>query len=177
MMTEEEIRIRSVYLFLACSQAVEQCKERLIATLPTPPLSAKVLLDKAITRELGLLFRYWATRYIWEQLPSHEADAKQLNLALLRLFTSGLKLPRDGSGLRYAELSTIAEEARELSHRMTNAIGIEHPPLLAELQGTILSWRETVLRYTGEALRRPLEPLTTSIKAWAERVPGSPGMI
>ncbi|MBI4340874.1 MAG: hypothetical protein HY598_01170 [Candidatus Omnitrophica bacterium] len=170
-MTEEEIRVRSVYLFLACSQTVEQCKQRLIATLPTPPLSSRLLLDRAIARELGLLFRYWATRYIWERLGAEEADAKQLNLALLRLFTSGLKLPRDGSGLRYAEMSSVAEHARELGHRMTSAIGIEHPPLLAELQGTILAWREAVLRHTMEALQWPLEPLTKSIKEWAERRP------
>lgn len=170
-MTEEEIRVRSVYLFLACAQIVEQCKDRLVATLPTPPLSSRVLLDKAITRELGLLFRYWATRYIWEQLAADEAAAKQLNIALLRLFTNGLKLPRDGSGLKYAELSTLAEEARELSHRITNAIGVEHPPLLAELQGTIASWRDTVLRHAADALQRRMEPLTASIKAWAERMP------
>jgi len=173
-MTSEEIRVRSVYLFLACSALIDQCRERLVATLPAPPRSARVMLEKAIARELGLLFRYWATRRIWERLGGNEADATQLNLALLRLFTNGFNLPRDGSGLRYAQLSTLAEEARELSHRMSGAIGMEHPPLLAEMQGSILAWHETVLRHVTEMMMRPLEQLTAGIKGWAQRAPASP---
>ncbi len=169
-MTEEEIRVRSVYLFVSCAQLIDRCKGRLIALLPVPSLSSKVLLDKAITRELGLLFRYWGTRSIWEKLSGDENAAKQLNLALLRLFTSGLKLPKDGSGLKYAELSTLPEEVRELSHRMTMAIGSEHAPLLAELQGSIAAWRVEVLLHTADALQNPLDQLTGRIKALAEHI-------
>lgn len=169
-MTQEEIRIRSVYLFLACAQAVEQVKDRLVATFPSPPLSSKVLLDVQLRRELGLLFRYWATRKIWKQLEQHEADAKALNLALLRLFTDGFKLSQDGSGLRYAELSTPSEEVGELSHRLTNALGIEHQPMLVVLHSDFLGWRETVLTHTLEALERPLDELTTSVKRWAQHM-------
>lgn len=168
-MTEEEIRVRSIYLFLVCSQAVEQFKDRLAASLPSPPLSSKLLTERLLRRELGLLFRYWTTREIWQRLEADEADAKHLNLALLRLFTNDFKLPKDGSGLRYAELSTPAEEAQELSQRVTTALGVEHQPLLAELQGGLLSWRSAVLKYTADALERPLDELTASIKAWAER--------
>lgn len=167
-MIEEEVRVRSVYLFVSCAQLIEECKERLVAKLPVPSLSSKVLLDKAITRELGLLFRYWATRSIWEKLAVNEESAKQLNLALLRLFTNGLKLPKDGSGLKYAELSVLSEEARELSHRMTAAIGSEHPPLLAELHGSIAAWRAEILKHTADALQRPLDQLTGRIKDWAQ---------
>ena len=85
-MSPEEIRVRSLYLFLACSQAIEQLKDRLIATLPSAPSSVKLLLDKSLKREFGLLFRYWATRQIWRRLEANETDAKSLNLALLRLF-------------------------------------------------------------------------------------------
>lgn len=170
-MNEEEIRIRSIYLFLACSRAVEQFKTHLSATFTQPPLSATVVLDKLLTRELGLLFRYWTTRQIWQQLEQSEPDAKALNLALLRLFTHGLKLPRDGSGLRYAELSTLAEEVRELNRRIVNAMGMEYPPLAAEVQRAIGPWREAVATYTTEALRLPLEQLSSTIKLWAERLP------
>lgn len=170
-MNEEEIRIRSIYLFLACSRAVDQFKSHLAETFTEPPLSATVVLNKLLTRELGLLFRYWTTRQIWQQLEQDEADAKALNLALLRLFTNGFKLPRDGSGLRYAELSTLAEEVRELNRRITNAMGMEYPPLLAQVQRSIGPWREAVATHTTEALRLPLERLSSTIKLWAERLP------
>ena len=171
-MTDEETRIRSVYLFLACSQAIDQFKDRLVATFDAVPLSSKVLIEKLLRRELGMLFRYWATRQIWDRLDANEADAKNLNLALLRLFTDAFKLPKDGSGLRYAELSTLAEEAQELSHRITNALGLEHRPLLTELQGAILPCRDAVTKYTVEALDLPVSQLTVSIKEWAEQAPG-----
>ena len=170
-MTEEEIRIRSTYLFLACSQAVEQFKDRLVATFPHPPLSSTLLLDKLLRRELGLLFRYWATRKIWERLESNEADAKDLNLAVLRLFVEGFNLPKDGSGLRYAELSTPAEEARELGHRVTDALGMEYQPLLTQLQSGIVLWRDSILKHTIEALERPTDELTAKVKQWAARTP------
>lgn len=165
-MTEDEIQIRSMYLFLTCSQAVEELKDRLVGTCAASPLSAAPMLERALRRELGLLFRYWTTRQIWERLESNEADAKLLNLALLRLFTNAFKLPRDGSGLRYAQMSTLADEVRELSHRITNALGAEHPPLLAELQGSIVLWRDAVIQYTTEALEQPVDQLTARIKGW-----------
>ncbi len=167
-MSPEEIRIRSLYLFLACSQAIEQFKDRLVATVQSPPPLVKPLLDKSLKRELALLFRYWATRQIWERLDSNELNAKQLNLALLRLFVEGFRLPKDGSGMRYAEFSSVGEEARELSHRITNALGLEHPPLLKELEGAILPWRDAVITFTVDALELPLDQLSTSIKMLVE---------
>ncbi len=172
-MTEEETRIRSVYLFLACSQAIEQLKDRLVATFESSPLSSQLLLEKLLRRELGLLFRYWATRQIWERLEANEADAKSLNLALLRLFTDAFKLPKDGSGLRYAELSTLAQEAQELSHRLTNALGMAHRPLLTELQRAILPCRDAVTKYTVDALDLPVSQLIAGIKEWVGQSPAS----
>lgn len=163
-MTEEEIRIRSIYLFLACSQVVDEAKQQLVASLPQPPLSSRLLLERAITRELGLLFRYWATRIIWEKLSASENDAKQLNLALLRLFTSGMKIPRDGSGLKYAEMSSVADEVRELGLRLTNALGSQQPPLLAVLQGGVMAWRASIVQRTADAINRPPDQLTAEIK-------------
>ena len=168
-MNPEEIRIRSVYLFLAASQALEQFAGRLAATVPAASASAQRLLDRSLKRELGLLFRYWATRQIWERLDTSETDAKHLNVALLRLFTDAFKLPQDGSGIRYAELSTLAEEVHELSQRLTHALGMEYPSLLDVLQGGILPWREAVAKHTANALSLPLEQIASSVKEWAGR--------
>jgi hypothetical protein len=170
-MTQEEIRIRAVYLFLACAKAVDQLADRLAATFPSPPLSSRLLLEQILKKELGLLFRYWTTRHIWECLESQEEDAKQLNIRLLRLFTDAFRLAKDGSGLRYAGFSTPDEEVRELGHRITNALGVEHPPLLIELERSLGPSRETVLRYTTDALEQPLEQLTALVKEWAQRSP------
>ena len=170
-MTLEEIRVRSVYLFLACSQGVEQVVGTLVGTFPSPPLSAKLLIERSLKRELGLLFRYWTTRHIWELLESNEADAKALNLALLRLFTEAFHLPRDGSGLRYAELSTVDEEIREIGQRITSVVGLEHAPLLAALRDAVAPWRDAVSKYTRDALFSPLEQLTPAVRAWMERAP------
>ena len=158
-----------MYLFLACSQAVERVKDQLTSTFPNAPLSAQAVFERAVRRELALLFRYWTTRQIWDRLEANEADAKSLNLVLLRLFTEDFRLPRDGSGVRYAELSTPAEEARELSRRLIHVLGFEHQPLLNELYGAIAPWRDAVNQYTVEALELPLAQLTAQVKAWASR--------
>jgi hypothetical protein len=171
-MSPEEIRTRALYLFLMCSQAVEQFAERLMARLPPAPGQSQRLAGQSLRREVGLLFRYWTTRQIWVQLESSEVDAKRLNLALLRLFTERFKLPRDGSGLRYAELSTLAEEVKELSARVTSALGPTSQPLVVELAGGIAPWRDAVSRYTSDALERPVQELAENVQAWAGRTPG-----
>lgn len=173
-MSPEEVRLRSLYLFLNCSSAVEQFTDRLAATFPAAPLSSRVVLDRALRRELGMLFRYWTTRQIWSRMESREEDAKRLNLTLLRLFTEGFRLPKDGSGLRYAELSTSAEEVRELGQRITDVLGTAYEPLLTDLQATIPPWREAVIKYTREALELPLTEISTAVKVWAERTPPEP---
>ena len=176
-MTPEERRVRAVYLFLECVQGVEQIAGRLVRSFPSPPMSVKLLLEKSVKRELGMLFRYWATRHIWALLDAEEVDAKELNLTLLRLFTEMFNLPRDGSGLRYAELSTAEEDVREISQRMTTALGLEHYPLLKALREEIIPWRESVAAYTRKALTAPLEELTPAVKAWLERSPASGSVV
>ncbi len=170
-MTQEEIRIRSVYLFLACSRGIEQAVDRLMTTFPDSPPSSRPVLDKTLKREVGLLFRYWTTRHIWEQLEANEEDAKQLNLALLRLFTETFRLAKDGSGMRYAELSSPHEEIQELRQRITNALGVAPSLFANELEMEIVPWRDTVIRYTVDAVHSPLELLTVQVKAWAQRTP------
>lgn len=168
-MEPEALRIRSLYLFLSCSQAIDTFAARLAATFTAPPLATQLMLEQSLKRELGMLFRYWTTRHIWQRLDANEADAKELNLALLRLFTNGFRLPRDGSGLRYAELATPAEETNELSHRISHALGVEHPPLLVELQQGILPWRHAVMKYTAEALELPIDQLAPRVRELASR--------
>ena len=165
-MVPEELRVRSLYIFLSCSRAIEEASGRVRAAVPDSLSSVQPALDKTLKKELALLFRYWATRRIWERLGSDELGAKELNLALLRLFFEGFKLPKDGSGMRYAELSTVSEEIRELAHRVAHALGGEHPPLLEELERAILPWRDAVLQCTAEALSRSTEDLSSAIAAW-----------
>lgn len=173
-MAPEEVRVRSLYLFMVCAQAIEKGTERLMAIAPPAIPSLKPVLDKSLKKELALLFRYWATRRIWERWEARELDAKALNLAVLRLFFEGFRLAKDGSGMRYAELSTLSAEANELSHRLANALGVEHPPLVEEVERAILSWRDAVLQCTADALSRPAEELAVALKEWVGRVdPGS----
>ncbi len=166
-MTDNEIRIRSLYVFLACARALEEVQRHLATMLPAGDYPVKAMVEKPLRRELGLLFRYWTTRKIWEQLDANEADAKSLNVALLRLFTDAFKLPRDGSGLRYAELSTLTEEVRELSHRLTAAFGKPPEPLLAALYGSLSPWRETVAKYAADGVELPLSHLELAVKELA----------
>ena len=168
-MSPEEIRTRSLYLLLSCSETLEPCVGRLAATAPAGSPAAQRLLDRLLKKELGLLFRYWATRRVWDRWDAHEADAKELNLALLRLFTDAFKLPQDGSGIRYAELSIPADELFELSHRLTQALGPGHQPLLAALEAGMPSWRDMVTKHTEDALTLPVEQLALRVKEWAGR--------
>ena len=173
-MNPEEIRVRSLYLFMVCTRVLEEGTQRMMATMPPSILSLNPVLDKSVKKELALLFRYWATRRIWERWESRELDAKALNLAVLRLFFEGFRLAKDGSGMRYAELSTLSEEAHELNHRLANALGVEHPPLVGEVERAIVSWRDAVLQCTADALSRPVEGLAGALKEWVGRVdPGS----
>ena len=171
-MTENEIRIRSLYLFLACSQAIDRCKERLACFLPATTPSIEPLFEKLVKRELGLLFRYWATQRIWKALETNEEDAKNFNLAVLRQFFDGLRLPKDGSGLRYAELLTLPEQVTELSRRVDYSLShINVETLLKELQQELPAWHASVMNYTEEALSLPMDRLAGAIKTWAERTP------
>ncbi len=166
-MTGEEVQVRARYLFLLCTRAVERCYQQLLAG-PTLASSAHgangALIHKPLRRELGILFRYWATRQIWQRWESNEADATQLNLALLRYFTDEFKLPKDGSGLRYAELSTLEDEVRELSRRIAVALNVDAGPLMTELHHSIAPSREAVVQSTIDALELPVAQLSNEIE-------------
>lgn len=172
-MHTEEVHLRSLYLYLGCARAVEEFQGRLLTTLPADTPATEQARCRVLRRELGMLFRYWTTREIWNRLEAEQHDAKSLNLRLLRLFTEGFRLPRDGSGLRYAELMTPAEEVHELSYRITNALGMSHPPLLEMLHSGILPWRDMVMRRTRDALDFPLEKVRQSVREWMAKVEDS----
>lgn len=172
-MIPEELRIRSAFILHACSRAVQQFSDQLAATFPNSSLSSQIMLTQTLKRELGMLFRYWATRRIWILLESDEDLAKQLNLLLLRIFTDTFRLPRDGSGLRYAQLSTVGEEAQELGKRISYALEITHQPLLSELQRRISSWRDKVIEVTDDALKLSTEQLIAKVKEETECTPDS----
>ena len=152
-MTPQEISLRTRYLLVECLRAIDQVVDRCAAEGRLPPETRRVL-----QRELGLLFRHWAARELWARLEAREADASAMNLTLLRGFTEALRLPRDGSGLRYAELSTPAQELSELRQRLRDALGPAHiePADFAE---AILVWREIVARYVAEATDQPVGAL------------------
>ena len=166
-MTDEEIRLRALYVFLGCQQAIDDYATRLLESLPAAS-EVQLPVEKMVTRELGLLFRYWATQHIWKVLET-EHDAKNFNLAVLRQFFDGLRLPKDGSGICYAERLTIAEQTSELSKRLSNQIGIQAESLLEEFQHEVPAWHASVINYTEEALHIPLERLQSSITEWAKR--------
>ena len=164
-MTGEEVQLRARYLFVLCTRAVERCCQLLLASPALPASAANgSQLQKPLRRELGILFRYWATRQIWQRWESKEAEATQLNLALLRFFTDEFKLPKDGSGLRYAELSTVEDEVRELSRRIAVALNVDAGPLLAELHHTIAPSREAVVQSTIDALELPAIQLSSEME-------------
>ncbi|MBI2174313.1 MAG: hypothetical protein HYU33_03875 [Candidatus Omnitrophica bacterium] len=162
-MSTQEIQARARYLFLTCVQMVDRVKERLVSLLPESVQSNAAALEVSLRRELGLLFRYWATQQIWQRMALQEKEARMMNIALLRLFTEELKLPRDGSGLRYAQLGSLIEETREFKKRVGQLIGFEYPPLTAQLEGALLVLREELERRVAEALQMPLEDLSRAL--------------
>ena len=168
-MTDDEQQIRSLYLFLACSQAIDQCRERLAGKLPASASTMQPVFEKMMKKELGLLFRYWATQRIWKAFDASETDGKNFNLAVLRQFFEGLRLPKDGSGLRYAELLSVPEQVTELYRRLGSQLGVQSEIVLKELQHELPAWHALVTTYTDEALRAPLARLSSTIKAWAGR--------
>ena len=164
-MPDEEVQLRARYLGAACVQAAQGWAERLLERLPAQAGRADPQMRRIVLRELGLLARHWSTRQIWHRLETNEHAAKELNLAVLRVFTETFKLPRDGSGLRYASLGSLSEEARELSARLVTALGLEHPPLVRELQAGIIAWREAVLRAVEQSLTLSREQVAATANA------------
>ncbi|MDP3774664.1 MAG: hypothetical protein Q8Q85_10400, partial [Gemmatimonadales bacterium] len=159
-MTPPRTRVPSI-----ATRTAGASSERLLGALSVAD-SSRPAAEKLIRRELGLLFRYWTTREIWQALDADEAGAKAMNLALLRLFTDGFKLPRDGTGLRYAELSSAADEVKELAQRLSAALGPLPEAFTSELQSGILPWRDAVLQHTREALDLPLPRIQETVRAW-----------
>lgn len=169
-MTDHELALRALYLYFSCSRQVERSLGMLLAALPASGRIEAGIQERTTRRECGLLFRHWASREIWERM-DEDAQATQLNLELLRLFTNGFKLPKDGSGLRYAELSTLEEELREFWHRLTRALGVEDTRLLGLMERSAGEWRSAVAEAAGQALQQEFSLIEAEVKEWTQAAP------
>jgi len=168
-MTDEDLRFRSLYVLRRCEALIQEASARLRPLAPPQGDAPAGLIEHTLRRELGLLFRYWATHDIWDRLEAQQEDAKRLNISVLRLFIEAFKLPRDGSGLRYAELGTLNDTANELAHRLRLGLGGLPQPLTDILQASIRPWKEAVGRAVQDALARSLDEVQASVTRAAER--------
>ncbi len=155
---------------------VESALPGLLPTLAAPTRTEAMAYERAVRRECGMLFRHWAARAVWENV-TDDADATQVNLELLRLCTAGFKLPKDGSGLRYAELGSPEEETREFWQRLTHSIGLEGTALLGTVERSLPGWRRDVAAAAERALEQSLSVLEAEAKAWTQQIPPTQNLI
>jgi len=163
-MTDDEIRLRALYVFYQCEAMVTEAMAQL---QPLVPRETEMSAERVLRRELGLLFRYWATHCIWGRLEARQEEAKRLNISILRLFIDAFKLPRDGSGLKYAELPTVNDMANELSQRLRHALGGMPQPLDVILHASVRQWEDRIGRDVGDALALPFDAVQAAVKRMA----------
>lgn len=175
-MTDQELRLRALDMYLSCSRVVDQALRYLLPALPASGKAEAVSQERTARRECGMLFRHWASREIWDRV-EQDKDATQMNLELLRLFTNGFKLPKDGSGLRYAELSTQEEELREFWHRLTHALGVEETRLLAMIERAADEWKQAVMQAAERMLTQPIAVIEAEVREWTQSLKPSQGVI
>lgn len=157
-MTGEEIRVRSLYLYVACSYAAVKLQAHVIEEIRRLKMSFDRKQEEQIFKEVGILFRFWVTRQIWENLVQEEADAKSLNFATFDLFNKGFKLPNDESHVRYGEISGRVEEVKEFGLRVCGILNQKDPELLLMLSTmTSEHWFPVILQYTKDAVEQPFE--------------------
>jgi hypothetical protein len=175
-MTDHELSLRALYLYFSCSRHLEQALGTLLAALPASGRAEAGIQERAARREFGLLFRHWAAHEIWERM-DEDAQATKLNLELLRLFTSGFKLSKDGSGLRYAELSSLEEELKEFWHRLARGLGVEDTRLLSLMERSAGEWRSAVTEAVEQCLQREFSLIEAEVKEWTQATPRPEGLI
>lgn len=164
-MTDKEIRLRAEYLYIACCYAaVKEITDSIIDTLKSSKIIVDDTVKEVVLREVGILFRFWTTRAIWESLIEDENDAKRFNFSLFRLFNSGFKLPKDDSGIRYAQISGTVEEVKELGRRICNALKLECAITMFEINIGISHWLELILKFTKDAVELPVEQIENMLK-------------
>lgn len=155
-MTSEEIRLRSLHLYLACSYAAVKFRDSVLDELREAGYEVNQEAADIVLKEVGILFRFWTTRQIWERLVENEGDAKSLNFSLIHLFNRGFKLPRDEIGERYAQISGTVEEVKEFGYRICNALGTKEFILALKLNASCPAWLKAVLQYTQNAIEWPI---------------------
>jgi len=176
-MDEKDIRLRSLYLFLVVAEAVDHYKERLLSEVAELKAAGQGgSFNASLRQEVALLFRHWAARSLWKRLEARADEATRINQRLLRLFTEGFKLPRDGSGVHYAALLTLEEEGVVFSERLFNTLALARKPSAGMCLPLIDQGRETVLEHCVAALTWPLERLTKAIEAMSEKGVGESSM-
>lgn len=169
-MDDREVRLRTFYVFVKSAELFESIEESLSGLLEAGDRANPHQIRHLLRRETGILFRYWATRYLWDALDQDEEIAKRMNLSLLRIFAENFEFPRDGSGLKYAELSTPYDEAREWIRRLNKQIPIDDLEGLRQwVQKDFLQWRQRILDFTQESLVADLEWLQAAADQWVQR--------
>jgi hypothetical protein len=145
MLEREHLELYASFLFLKCAAAVRHIVKESPSALSES--FDTVFFERHLRRELGILLRYWISHDIWEVFEDDSEGSRELNLLVLRHFTRGLKLPKDGSGLKYAELSTLKEQLRELCHRLTAVLGKEDKPFFRWVESHFTAWRKDTREY------------------------------
>lgn len=176
MSADQELHLRALNMYLACRLLVDQALRSLLQALPSSGRAEAIVQERAARRECGLLFRHWAAREIWQRVES-DGYATKLNLELLRLFTAGFKLSKDGSGLRYSELGTQEEELREFWHRLTHGLGIEETRVLSLIEQLAGQWKEGVVRAADRMLNQPMPVIEAEVREWTQSVETGDGLI
>lgn len=165
-MDEKEIRLRAVYLFLTSVKAVDHFMEKLCSHVIELKEGRKTpAFDVLLRQEIALLFRHWAARILWNRLEASETDATRMNQQLLRLFTEGFKLPRDGRGVHYAALLTLEEEGFVFSERMFNTLTLSRKPASTSFHFILQQVCEATTTRAKEALEWPLDRLTKTVES------------
>lgn len=161
-MTNEEINLRSEYLYLASCLAAIKLRDSIIESAN---LEEDEKVKGIVLRELGILFRFWITREIWESLVEDETDAQKFNFRLLHLFNSGFKIPQDGSEIRYAQISGTVDEVKELGRRICNSLKLECIITMFKINIGITPYMEAILKFTKNAVELPIEQIENMLKS------------
>lgn len=166
-MNEAEARLRALYLYSNCDRILDEALER-IRPLTVGQTMESRPASRTLKRELGMLLRHWCSRKLWEMLEAQETLATQFNLEFLRLCIRGFKLSRDGSGLRYAELSSLQEELRECAGRLQQALGGDKETFARILEENGSGWNAGVCTAVDRSLTLSRETIDNQVRSWMQ---------
>ncbi len=168
-MDSEEIRIRSLYLYVACSYAAVKLKEHIFAEMEKLGITSDEARKELVLKEIGVLFLFWTTRQIWERLVENEGDAKSLNVALAKLFHDGFKLPSDERRIRYAQVSGTVEEIEQFAFTVCDTLERHDAFLLVRLAVIYKHQFKLILQYTEDAVALSVSNIKECVDEMARR--------